>query len=297
MVKHRFFIQQNGNVLGPYKASELLKMDLSPETPVSQDPQSGIWSDVGTINFEAESYIEEAESFFQENGECENSKTESGGEEMQRFVNDIYNYTTRRMVNNDVSAYEMYNDLIKTQGLSEEDAKVVVNNVSEEIRKQRNGKAEKNAIIGGIVALIGLLVTIVTYSNASGSGGTYIVAWGAILYGGIQFFRGVTGFQSKQMLDDKEIEKQSQATSLVGIKKEITQQKIEAHGGIYAVIREIEAMLKKDEVLKTLHIRYGRSKNVNTFCVSEDSIVFYVENSRITDDLECRINRILDSFQ
>jgi hypothetical protein len=37
----------------------------------------------------------------------------------------------------------------------------------------------------------GILVTGLTYSMAS-SGGTYIIAWGAIVIGAIQFLRGLT---------------------------------------------------------------------------------------------------------
>jgi len=45
-------------------------------------------------------------------------------------------------------------------------------------------------VTGGIVALIGIIVTVGSYEAASG-GGTYVVAWGAILFGGIQFLRGL----------------------------------------------------------------------------------------------------------
>jgi hypothetical protein len=37
----------------------------------------------------------------------------------------------------------------------------------------------------------GLIVTAVTYSNASNEGGTYVVAWGAIVFGGYQFIKGI----------------------------------------------------------------------------------------------------------
>lgn len=49
----------------------------------------------------------------------------------------------------------------------------------------------RNMIRGGIAFAAGTVITIGTYSAASG-GGTYVVAWGAIAYGAIQFFRGVS---------------------------------------------------------------------------------------------------------
>ena len=51
-------------------------------------------------------------------------------------------------------------------------------------------------ITGGIWCAGGLLITIATYTAASG-GGTYIVAWGAILFGGLQFIRGLMGQLNK----------------------------------------------------------------------------------------------------
>jgi len=51
-------------------------------------------------------------------------------------------------------------------------------------------------VIGGLICLVGIVVTVVSYSAASSSsrGGSYVVAWGAILFGGIRFFKGL--FQS-----------------------------------------------------------------------------------------------------
>ena len=50
----------------------------------------------------------------------------------------------------------------------------------------------------------GILVTVVTYLAAENSpgGGTYVVAWGAILFGAIQFFRGLTGRNERPDPDD-----------------------------------------------------------------------------------------------
>ena len=51
----------------------------------------------------------------------------------------------------------------------------------------------RNMAIGGVICLIGILVTVGTYSAAASSrgGGHYVVAWGAILFGGIQFLKGL----------------------------------------------------------------------------------------------------------
>lgn len=52
-----------------------------------------------------------------------------------------------------------------------------------------------NKMIAGIVwAVGGTIVTAVTYSAAVDNGGTYFIAWGAILYGCIDFVRGFYGW-------------------------------------------------------------------------------------------------------
>jgi hypothetical protein len=49
---------------------------------------------------------------------------------------------------------------------------------------------KKNMLIGATWCIGGILVTAMTYQTATG-GGHYIVAWGAILFGAIQFLRGL----------------------------------------------------------------------------------------------------------
>ena len=54
-----------------------------------------------------------------------------------------------------------------------------------ELIKKSNNSMQKN----GAIMAIGLAATIVTLVIATESGGTYVVAWGAIFFGGIGFFR------------------------------------------------------------------------------------------------------------
>jgi hypothetical protein len=51
--------------------------------------------------------------------------------------------------------------------------------------------ARQNLIIGSAVCMVGLVITIYTLARASSSGGSYLIAWGAIIFGAIQFFRGL----------------------------------------------------------------------------------------------------------
>lgn len=51
-------------------------------------------------------------------------------------------------------------------------------------------KANRNMIFGALWFIAGIAVTYFTYKAAEG-GGTYIIAWGAILFGAIQFLKGL----------------------------------------------------------------------------------------------------------
>jgi hypothetical protein len=55
--------------------------------------------------------------------------------------------------------------------------------------------ANRNMLVGGLWCVGGIVVSVATYSAASSGGGSYVVAWGAIIFGGIQFFRGLLARQ------------------------------------------------------------------------------------------------------
>ncbi len=58
-----------------------------------------------------------------------------------------------------------------------------------------NARAKRDLLIGGLWCGGGLAVTLYTHVAASG-GGTYVVAWGAIIFGGWQFVKGLIHYTS-----------------------------------------------------------------------------------------------------
>ena len=62
--------------------------------------------------------------------------------------------------------------------------------------RHERGVARRNMIVGGFWLFGGLAITIGTLSSAAHNpgGGSYVVAWGAIIFGGLQFFRGLAGW-------------------------------------------------------------------------------------------------------
>jgi hypothetical protein len=104
----------------------------------------------------------------------------------QKAVDKIYEYAANMMIKEKKSAYETKQAIIK-QGLPNEMASVVVDKISE----AKSTKANKDMIYGALWCIGGTIVTIVTYSSASNGGGRYVVAWGAIVFGAIQFIKGL----------------------------------------------------------------------------------------------------------
>lgn len=92
---------------------------------------------------------------------------------------------------------------LQSHGLDPESAATIVSDVSKEVSRPQpdhapdNSSAHSNMLIGGLVCGIGTLITVGTYSAASSSGGGYTIAWGAILFGGIQFLQGLGQLASK----------------------------------------------------------------------------------------------------
>lgn len=59
-------------------------------------------------------------------------------------------------------------------------------------------RAKNDTAVGLAFLLGGLLLTALTYASASSSrsGGSYIVAWGPVLYGAVRLIRGVSSASS-----------------------------------------------------------------------------------------------------
>jgi hypothetical protein len=79
---------------------------------------------------------------------------------------------------------------LKSIGLGQESVSSVVDRVFRLKKQVHRDVAGKNIVFGVIWCVGGIAVTALTYQMASG-GGTYFVAWGAILFGGIQCFKGL----------------------------------------------------------------------------------------------------------
>ena len=108
----------------------------------------------------------------------------------EKAVEQVYAVAANIMVRENKNAYEVRKEL-NAIGLEDESARIVVENLERQIKEAKSGKARKDMLYGGMWFFGGLIVTVVSYSAASNGGGSYMVAYGAIIFGGIQFFRGL----------------------------------------------------------------------------------------------------------
>jgi hypothetical protein len=57
--------------------------------------------------------------------------------------------------------------------------------------RQPGRSGTPDVVIGLILIVVGIVITAVTYDSASREGGTYIVAYGPIIFGAIRLFKGL----------------------------------------------------------------------------------------------------------
>jgi hypothetical protein len=98
----------------------------------------------------------------------------------------VYSYAGQQMREGAALA-EIEASLIK-QGLDPDAAAVVVSNLT-----QARAVGRKNMIYGLLWCVGGIIITVLSYQAAVKAGsGRYVLAWGLlILFGGIQFIRGL----------------------------------------------------------------------------------------------------------
>ena len=80
---------------------------------------------------------------------------------------------------------------LQERGLDEPNALLMLDGTKNKL-KELIDRLDTKMAVGGIAFIIGLLVTILTYTSALTTGGYFVVAWGAILFGAVSFFTGLT---------------------------------------------------------------------------------------------------------
>lgn len=105
----------------------------------------------------------------------------------EQFVQAVYVFAAEQMKSS--TSPPQIQAMLVEKGIDQESAATVVSNLTRMRSEAIREAGKKNMLYGALWCIGGIVVTAVTYSAASG-GGTYIVTWGAIVFGTIQFFRG-----------------------------------------------------------------------------------------------------------
>ncbi|HOX08888.1 MAG TPA: hypothetical protein PK280_21010 [Planctomycetota bacterium] len=110
--------------------------------------------------------------------------------EQEKLVEAVYAYAAE-LAGQGKSRRQIQQALTE-KGLDAAAAETVAGNIMQAKATESRKAGVRNLIVGGLWCGGGTLVTILTFAMASGGGGgTYVVAWGAILFGGIQMIRGL----------------------------------------------------------------------------------------------------------
>ena len=108
---------------------------------------------------------------------------EPSAEELQKWVDDVYDYAVDLYTEQNMSWEEVRQELIN-QGLNADDATIVVSNLKEQEHEEKQKAANKELGFGLLWALGGIALTAAT-------DGTYIF-YGAVLYGGWLILKGLS---------------------------------------------------------------------------------------------------------
>jgi hypothetical protein len=87
---------------------------------------------------------------------------------------------------------QMRNGVAPAQQVDADAAAIVISNLMHAKAQALKNAGRKNMLYGGLWCIGGVVVTALSYQAAANAGGgSYVLAWGAILFGGIQFIRGM----------------------------------------------------------------------------------------------------------
>ena len=94
----------------------------------------------------------------------------------------------------DKSRDEMIKILVN-DGLAEKGATKIVDTMVKVVKRQRKISAIKSFVIGSIILVVGLIITCLTYQEASNNGGgRFILAWGALGGGAFYAVSGLVNY-------------------------------------------------------------------------------------------------------
>jgi hypothetical protein len=106
----------------------------------------------------------------------------------QEVLNQHYGFAANLLVNENKNSVEVRDALVE-KGLTHDAASTIVTNLEEQIAEARKDRANKDMLYGALWCVGGIIATAANIG---------FIFWGAILFGGIQFVKGlVNSFSSR----------------------------------------------------------------------------------------------------
>jgi hypothetical protein len=104
-------------------------------------------------------------------------------------IQNIYDYAAMQL--SDGRSKEEVIDMVVSRGIDRAHAPEIVSSLRQQIAQMKVDRANKDITHGALWFGGGLLVTVGSYSMASNGGGSYLMCWGAIIFGGYQLLKGM----------------------------------------------------------------------------------------------------------
>jgi hypothetical protein len=96
----------------------------------------------------------------------------------------FYNDAARQLVQDNLIPEAVIDNLV-ARGAAREQAETIVYDLQNQIRAAKRSRAEKDMLYGGLWCAGGTIATLASVG---------FIFWGAIIFGGIQFFRGLANY-------------------------------------------------------------------------------------------------------
>ena len=104
--------------------------------------------------------------------------------EQQMLADQVYEHAANLMIDQKKNRQETQQALIE-YGLDEESASIVVSNLEMQIEEAKKKRANNDMLYGAMWCIGGVIATAADIG---------FIFWGAIVFGGIQFFKGLLSF-------------------------------------------------------------------------------------------------------
>lgn len=101
--------------------------------------------------------------------------------DQQALVNQMYTYAANLFYSGK-NSYEVKTALIE-RGMDEANATYIADRLEQEVANARKSKAQKDMLYGALWCVAGVILTFAHIG---------FIFWGAIVFGAIQFFKGVS---------------------------------------------------------------------------------------------------------